>query len=112
MDAEDELDEIRKKKMLQLQMQQQVAERSAMQQQQEAIDTQRQAILRKVMSPEARERLSTVRMAYPERARNVEDQLITLAQQGRLSKIVEDSDLKLILKRMQPKKKDISIKMR
>ncbi len=109
---EEELEQLRKKRLMELQMEQQLAQQEAVAQQQESIEEQRAAILRRLIAPDARERLATLKMAYPDVALSVEDQIIALAQAGRLKKVVQDEDLKQILAQMQPKKKDISIKVR
>ena len=102
-----DLEEIRRRKMAELQqqrMQQEMAEEQAQQ-----IDAQRQAIMRKIMTPEARDRLATVKMAYPETADMVEDQLIRLASSGRLKGMVTDDMLRQILRQMTPQRRDITI---
>lgn len=108
MPVEDaELEELRRRKMAELQRQgeQQVA----MEQQAQAIEAQRQAILRQLLTPEARDRLANVRLAYPEVARTVEDQLIRLAQMGQISSQVDDQVLKQILRKISPQKREINI---
>jgi len=73
------------------------------------IEAGRQAILRQVLTPEARERLGTVRIAYPDLARAVEDQLIRLAQSGRIDRQVDDATLRQILRKVAPQKREINI---
>ena len=62
-----------------------------------AREAQRQEILRKVMTPEARARLTNVKLVRPELARAVEDYIINLAVSGQLRQVVDDSTLKQIL---------------
>jgi programmed cell death protein 5 len=62
-------------------------------------------ILRKALSPEARERLGRVRLVKPQLAAQVELYLIQLYQAGRLGKQVTDEQLKSILKSISSRKK-------
>lgn len=107
---EEELEEIRRRKMEQLQQQ---AERQAAQEEVAAeVQAQRQAVLRKILTPEARERLGRITLAYPDMAQQIEDRLISLAQSGRLSGAIDDNTLRQILRALVPKKRDIKIERR
>jgi programmed cell death protein 5 len=102
-----ELEELRRRKMAELQRQQ---ESHAMaQEQQHQVDQQRQAIMRQILTPQARDRMANLKMAYPDIARLVEDQLIGLVQAGRIQQQVDDNTLKEILRRVAPKKREIKI---
>jgi len=76
---------------------------------QREVDQQKQAIMRQILTPEARDRLATLRMAYPDVVRSVEDQLIALVQAGRINQQVDDNTLKAILRKVAPQKRDITI---
>jgi len=102
-----ELEELRRRKMAELQRQGE--QQAVMEQQAQAIEAQRQAILRQLLTPEARDRLANVRLAYPEIARTVEDQLIRLAQMGQISSQIDDQVLKQILRKVSPQKREINI---
>ena len=102
-----ELAEIRRRKLMELQQQQDYNQEA--QRQAEVIEAQRQNILRGVLTPEARERLGNVRIAYPDIAGQVEDRIIMLAQSGRLGSQIDDATLKEILSRLVPKKREIKI---
>jgi len=105
MDAE--LEELRRRKMAELQRQRD--QQAMAEEQSKQIEASRQAIMRQILTPEARERLGTVRIAYPDLARAVEDQLIRLAQSGRIDRQVDDATLRQILRKVAPQKREISI---
>lgn len=107
---EDELERIREKKKEQLEKQagQQQEVDEARRQQAEA---QKKALLRKVLTPEARERLQRVKMARPEKGENIEKQLIQLAASGRIQQKLTDDQLKQILAESQ-QSRDINIERR
>jgi len=111
---DEELEELRKKKLAELQMQQQSALQQEQAAEEEAMaqEQQRQIILKQILDPEAKSRLTRIKLAHPEFAITVEDQLIMLAQSGRLAKIITDAELKQILQKVQPKKKEITITRR
>jgi programmed cell death protein 5 len=108
---DDELEKLRKKRLQELQQQtisqEDLAEEE--QKQQKQFEEQRKAILRTVLTTDARERLGRIKVARPEIAENVENQLIMLAQSGRLKTKVTDEQLQELLKRILPKKRDIKI---
>jgi programmed cell death protein 5 len=109
--AEDELDAIRRRKM-ELLRQQQMPDHQAAAQQEQALaemEARKQAILRAILTPEARERLNTLRMTKPELVASVSDQLVALAQSGRLQDKLDDNKLKNLLMQIQPKKRQMSI---
>jgi programmed cell death protein 5 len=103
-----ELEEIRRRKLMQLQQQQDYQAEAT--RQADVADAQRQNILRGILAPEARERLGTLKIAYPDIANQVEDRLIMLAQSGRLNEQIDDATLKEILARLVPSKREITIK--
>ncbi len=112
MMAEDpELEELRRRKMAQLQQDavSQQAQAQAQAQQNAQQEAARRAILRQILTEEARSRLTRLAMARPEVAQNVEDQLIALAQSGRVRGQIDDATLRDLLARIVPTKRDINI---
>jgi programmed cell death protein 5 len=109
---DEELEEIRRRKMAQLQNQAVEAQRQ--QQMQEEVNAQKQAILRKILSPEARSRLTNIKMVRPEFAAQLELQMIQLAQSGQLSRLgplpLSDEKFKIIVSRLSGKKTEFKIK--
>ncbi|ADT84073.1 MULTISPECIES: DNA-binding protein [Thermococcus] len=96
--AED-IEEIRKRKLMELQRrlaEQQKAQEEAARQQAE-LEAQIQAILRRILTPEARERLSRVKLVRPELAQQVELILVQLYQAGQIREKIDDAKLKKIL---------------
>ncbi len=107
---EDELENIKKKKLEQLEKQMQYDE--SQEEADEQIEAQRKAVLRTVMTPKARERLARVKMARPDVAEGIEQQIIMLAQRGAIKDKVDDSTLKKLLGNLTQRKKDIKIERR
>jgi len=109
--GDDEIAELRRKRMAQ--MQQQALDQQMMQEEmerQKQADAQMQVILMQILEPEARERLNTIKLTRPDFARSVEQQLVMLAQSGRLKHKITDEQLKALLRQLQPAKRDFTIR--
>ena len=75
-------------------------------------EEQKKAALRKILTNEARERLGRIKTARPEVAENIENQLIMFAQSGQLKNKINDEQLRELLSKLIPKKRDIKIRKR
>ena len=74
------------------------------------IEAEKQAALKLILTPEARQRLTNIRMVKPEFADQIETQLITLASGGRIKVPITDNQLKEALARLQSQRKEIHIR--
>lgn len=106
--SEGELEALRKRRMLELQ-QRMVAEQNQAQARQQ-LEGQKQALLRRILTPEARSRLTNLKMVKPEFTEQLELQLIQLAQQGRMAIPITDEQLKELLVRLQSGRRDYKIR--
>ena len=106
-----ELEELRRRKMAQLQQSQeaQLQQQAMMEERAKQMEAERQAIMRQLLTPEARERLAKVKMAYPDVAAAVEEQLLRLMQMGRIQNQIDDATLKAILRQISPQGREIKI---
>ena len=109
-----ELEELKKKRLRELE--QQAAYQESIEDQQEQqnkqFEEQKKAVLRTVLTPGARERLGRIKVARPEVAESIENQLIMVAQSGQLKNKINDEQLRMLLKKVMPQKRDIKIKRR
>lgn len=106
-----ELEELRKKRLLELQQQAALQEAIEEQEEQELqFEEQKKLILRAILTPDARERLARIKVARPEIVEQIENQLILLAQNGQLKGKIDDEQLKILLSRVFPKKKEFKIR--
>ena len=115
---EDDIEELRQKKMEQLQDQaqqggqgQQVDEEE-LQRQQEQAEAQKQAVLRQHLTDGARKRLNTVKMSKPDHADQIEQQIIALAQSGRVQGQIDEDQMKELLRELTPDSKSFDIRRR
>jgi programmed cell death protein 5 len=105
--SDEELEELRRRKLSALQRQSTDEQREAQAQQQ--LEAQKQALLRGILSPEARQRLTNLKMVRPEFTDQLELQLIQLAQQGKIPIPLSDEQLRQILSQLQLRKREPKI---
>jgi programmed cell death protein 5 len=110
---DEELENLRKKKLKELQQQAALQESLEEQEsQRQEFEQQKKMILRAILDATARERLARIKIARPEIAESIENQLIMLAQNGKLKNKINDEQLRLLLSKIIPKKRDIKIRRR
>ena len=111
--SDEELQRLREEKMEQLKDQQQGgADEEAREAQRQQAEAQKKAILRQHLSDDARKRLNTVKMSKPEVGERVEQQLVALAQSGRIQGKIDDEKMKQLLSELTPDSKSFDIKRR
>ena len=101
-----DLEELRKRRAVELQ--QQMGEQQAEAEASRAYEMQIDQELKKILTPEAKSRLSTLKLANPTLAAQVEKLVIYVAQTQNIPKI-DDVILKKILTKISGKKRDITI---
>jgi programmed cell death protein 5 len=106
--SDEELDEIRRRKLLA--MQQRTGDGQKQSQAERQLEAQKQALLRQILSPEARQRLTNLNMIKPEFTEQLELQLIQLTQSGKLPTPISDAQLKQILIQLQSRKRETKIR--
>jgi len=106
--SDEELDQIRKRKLSSMQNRMNDEQRQANAEAQ--MEAQKQALLSKILAPEARQRLNNLKMVKPEFAEQIELQLIEMAQTGKLPIPLSDAQLKGILIQLQSRKRETTIR--
>ncbi|MFC3477466.1 DNA-binding protein [Halobacterium litoreum] len=112
---DERLDELRQQKMEELKQQQQGggdAQQEAQQQAQQQAEQQKQALLKQHLTDGARKRLNTIKMSKPQFAEKVEQQVVALAQSGRLQDRIDEEQMKELLKELKPDSKSFNISRR
>ncbi|HUR61514.1 MAG TPA: DNA-binding protein [Candidatus Thermoplasmatota archaeon] len=112
----DDLEAMRRRRLAELQQQQAranaqdpAAQAQAAAQQAAAEEAAIERFLQKILDPEARERLTRIRMSRPDFADQVARQLVQVAQSGRLARRLTDADLREVLQQLTPKDRDTTI---
>jgi len=109
---EDELENIRRRKLEELR--QQAAQQQYTENQQKEYVNKKYQIMRQILSQEGRQRLENIRIVKPEFAEQIELQLIQLYQSGKLrgATPLPDKEFKKILEQITTtgKKKEFNIK--
>jgi len=106
--SDEELEELRKKRLSDLHRQMTEEQREAQMQRQ--MEAEKENLLRTMLSPEARQRLTNLKMVKPEFTEQLEMQLIQLAQQGKIPVPLPDAQLRQILVQLQSRKREPTIR--
>jgi len=106
--SDEELENLRRRRLSELR--QQATGDQNQSQVKKQVDAQKQALLRQILSPEARQRLTNLKMIKPEFTEQIELQLIQLAQAGKLPIPLPDAQLKQILIQLQSRKRETKIR--
>jgi programmed cell death protein 5 len=91
-------------------MQQRVSNEQRQAQAEQQLEAQKQALLSKILTPEARQRLNNLKMVKQEFTEQIEMQLIEMAQTGKLPIPLSDAQLKGILIQLQSRKREPTIR--
>ncbi|MUV89092.1 DNA-binding protein [Halapricum sp. CBA1109] len=112
--SDEELEKLRQKKMEQMQEQQGGGDaREAQEARQQQAEAQKEAMLKQHLTDGARKRLNTVKMSKPEVAEKVEQQVVAIAQSGRLGdQRIDEDQMKELLKELTPDSKSFNIRRR
>lgn len=106
--SEEELEELRRRRLLELRRR--LAQEQEKTQRAQQLEMQKQSLLRRILTADARQRLTNLKIVKPEFANQLELQLIQLAQQGKIELPITDEQLKEILIRLQSQRRDIKIR--
>jgi len=110
MSEDPELEALRKKRAAELEAQAQAQAEAAAQKAE--MDAQKAMILRQILTPQARDRLANIKIARPDFAEGLENQLISLASRGNLHGQVTEEQLIEILKRLQSGRRESTIEFK
>ncbi|MDR9380445.1 MAG: DNA-binding protein [Natronomonas sp.] len=110
--SDEKLQELREEKLEQLKEQQGGENSEAAEAQRQQAEAQKKAVLRKALTDGARKRLNTVQMSKPEFGDQVEQQIVALAQSGRLGGKIDEEKMKELLQEMKPESKSFDIQRR
>jgi programmed cell death protein 5 len=108
--SDEELEALRKRRLSA--MQRRSSEEQKDVQAEEQVEQEKQALLRSILTPDARQRLANLKMIKPEFTSQLELQLIQLAQQGRVPIPIGDEQVKKILIQLQSRKRETTITRR
>jgi programmed cell death protein 5 len=108
--SDDELEAIRQRKLAA--MREDAVQEEARKQQIAEAQAQKDALLRQILTPEARQRLTNIKMVKPQFAEQIEMQLIQLASAGKLRERVTDEQLKSLLLQLQGQERERKVSFR
>lgn len=103
----DEAEEIRQRKLRELQ--ERINEQQRQRELRRQHEIQKQQAIQQILTPGARSRLSNLRVAKPEFVEQLELELIQLVRAGRVNPPITDEQLRDVLGRLQERKRDFRI---
>jgi programmed cell death protein 5 len=105
---DERIEELRQQKMEELKEQAQEGDAAGRGEGQEATrqqaEAQKEALLKQHLTDGARQRLNAVQMSKPEVAEQVEQQIVALAQSGRIQDRIDENQMRKLLKELTPDK--------
>lgn len=112
---ESELDRIRAARRVEIQQQIEAQADQQVQSEQAEVEAQQESAMlseamRTILTPEARQRLTTVELTRPELAQGVKRHLVNLNNQGDLNIPVDDTTLKAVLARLNSNRRESTIR--
>jgi programmed cell death protein 5 len=110
--SDEELERLREQKREQMKEQAGGQEEEAMEAQRQQAEAQKKAVLRQNLTDGARKRLNTVKMSKPDRGEKIEEQIVALAQSGRLQGKIDEEKMKELLQELTPDSKSFDIHRR
>ena len=110
--SDEELERLREQKREQLKEQMDEGDDDAREAQRQQAEAQKKAVLRQHLTDGARKRLNTVKMSKPEFGEQVEQQVIGLAQSGRIQDKIDEEKMKALLQEITPDSKSFDIRRR
>jgi programmed cell death protein 5 len=110
---DEELERLRQEKMEKLREQQEQQQGGEeMEAQRQQAEAQKKALLRQHLTDGARKRLNTVKMSKPQFGEKVEQQVVALAQSGRIQGQIDEEKMKELLSELKPESKSFDIQRR
>lgn len=108
MSSDEDLEALRRRRLLELQ--QKMTQEQRQVEVEKKVQAQKQALMRRILTQEARQRLANLKIVKPAFASQIELQLIQIAQQGRVELPIDDVQLREILRKLQSGRKEIKIR--
>ena len=111
---DDRLEKLREEKLQELQNREQGggAQEEAVEAQRQQAEAQKNALLKQHLTDGARKRLNTVKMSRPDFGEQVEQQVVALAQSGRLRDKIDEEKMKELLSELKPDSTSFNIERR
>lgn len=106
--GDEEIEEIRQRRLMEIQRR--IIEAQRQEQLKRELEARKQAALRAILTPEARNRLTNIKMVKPDFGEQLELQIIQLAQARKIRTPVTDEALKRMLASLQQEKADFKIR--